>query len=242
MPFHFNTLFKFLLLAVFVVLAGNLRANGVSTLPAQIAANYGIYKGGILIGTVEESFTSDGNSYKIVSETRTAGPLKLLLNDRVTLSSEGRIGSKGLAPSRYDLKRHNDSTKNVSAVFDFGRSRIVSIHHDKTETFDLPADTLDRITAMYQFAFVTPLAPEVSFWMSQGKEAELYHYRKLGEAVIRIGETAYSTVHYARQAEKGRPQVQLWLAKDHHHIPVRMIFEDSRGLSLEQTLLDLRMR
>jgi len=222
------------------LLAGSLHAQTTSASPTQITAHYRIHKSGILIGTVEERFTRDGEFYKIVSETHTAGALKWLLNDQVILSSEGRIGSKGLEPMRYELKRQNDPTKNVSATFARDKNQIISNHHSKTESFVLPPGTLDRISAMYQFAFVSPLTPEVTLWMSQGKGAEQYHYRKQGEPVIKVGAITYATVHYARETRQGGSQAQLWLAKNQHYIPVKLVFEDSHGLSLEQTLVDLR--
>jgi hypothetical protein len=226
-----------LLLAICALSPDSLQAQ---TIPTKIIAHYRIHKSGILIGTVEERFTRDRDSYRVVSETHTAGALKWLLDDQVVLSASGKIGSKGLEPLHYELKRLNDPTKNISATFDQGRKLIISHHHDKTETFDLPPGTLDRISAMYQFVFVAPLTPEVTVWMSQGKEAEQYLYRKLGEPVIKVGDIAYSTVHYARESRPGGPQAQLWLARHQHYLPVRIIFEDSRGLTLEQTLVDLQ--
>ncbi|MEO8100889.1 MAG: DUF3108 domain-containing protein [Betaproteobacteria bacterium] len=231
-----------LLFATCAIFAGHAHCQSLQAGPTQILAHYKIHKSGILIGTVEERLSRDGDTYKIVSETHTAGALKWFLDDQVTLSSEGKVGPNGLEPFRYELKRRNDPTKNVSADFDQSRSKIISNHHNKTETFHLPAGTMDRLSALYQFAFVTTHAPEVTFWMSQGKEAEQYHYRKQGEPVIQVGDTSYPTLHYARVAEKGRPQAQLWLAKDRQFLPVRMIFEDSRGLSLEQTLVDLQIK
>ena len=231
--------YSVVLLATCALISGGLYAQ---TSPTQIVAHYKIQKAGILIGTVEERFNRDGDSYKIVSETHTAGALKWLLDDQVILSSEGKIGPMGLEPFRYELKRLHDPTKNISATFDQARKQIISHHHNKTESFDLPAGTLDRISAMYQFVFVTPLTAEVTVWMSQGKESEQYRYRKVGEPVIRVGDIDYATVHYAREAKPGGPQAQLWLARNRHYIPVRIVFEDSRGLSLEQTLVDLQTK
>ena len=226
-----------LAVTVFALSAGALYAQ---TTPTQIIAHYEIHKGGILVGTVEERFTRDGDAYKIVSETRTAGALKWLLDDQVILSSEGKIGDKGLEPTRYELKRHNDPTKNVSATFVRGKNQILSTHHNKTETFVLPPGTLDRISAMYQFVIVAPLTPEVTFWMSQGKEAEQYHYRRQGEPLIKVGNISYPTVLYARETKQGGSQAQLWLAKNQHYLPVRVVFEDSKGGTLKQTLVDLQ--
>ncbi len=226
-----------LLLAAVAMPAGNLHAKPG---PTAIVAHYKIYKSGILIGAVEERFTREGDTYKVVSETQTAGALKWVLRDRVTLSAEGKVGVQGLEPASYQLKRQNDQKKNISATFERDRAKIVSHHHNKTELFDLPSGTVDRISAMYQFAFDVPLTPEVTFWMSQGKEAEQYRYRKQGEPVIKVGDTTFATVHYVRDIAPGRPQAQLWLAKNRHFLPVRMIFEDSNGLELEQTLVDLQ--
>ena len=234
---HIKSGLNGLLLVACALLAGDLHAQAS---PTQIIAHYKIHKSGILIGTVEERFTRDGDTYKIVSETHTAGALKWFLDDQVTLSSEGKIGSAGLEPSRYALQRRNDPTRNVSATFEYAKKKIISYHHNKTESFALPLGTLDRISAIYQFVIVAPVAPEVTFWMSQGKEAEQYHYRKQGEPVIKVGDITYSTVHYVRETKQGRSQVQLWLAKNQYYMPVRIIFEDSRGMSLEQTLVDLQ--
>lgn len=226
-----------ILLMCWSLLTSTLHANPG---PTQIVAHYKIYKSGIYIGAVEEKFTRAGDDYQIISETQTAGALKWLLRDQVTLRAEGKIGLHSLEPTRYELKRQNDKSKNISATFERGTSRIVSLHHNKTEFFELPAGTLDRISAIYQFMFEPPVAPLVTFWMSRGKEAEQYRYRKQGEPFIKVGDTTYPTVHYAREAAPGRPQAQLWLAKNHYFLPVRMIFEDSHGMSLEQTLVDLR--
>ena len=47
--------------------------------PTSVKATYQVYKAGILIGTIDERFTREGEHYKIVSATETAGPLRLFL-------------------------------------------------------------------------------------------------------------------------------------------------------------------
>lgn len=224
------------------LMASNLHAQSQPTTPTKIVAHYKIHKSGILIGTIEERFSRDGDAYTIVSETQTAGALKWLLNDQLILSSEGKIGASGLVPARYELKRLRDPKRDTSSTFDFAKNRtfLTRPGGGMAESFALPAGTLDRVSAMYQFAFVPPVSPEVSFLMSQGKDAERYVYRKMGEPTVKVGETTYATVHYVRETKPGESNAQLWLAKNRHYLAVRMIFEDSRGLSLEQTLVDLQ--
>ena len=225
------------LLTVWLASAGTLFAQA----PTQVLAYYKIYKSGILIGTVDEQFTRDGDRYRIVSTTQTAGALAWLLRDRLTITSDGRIGSAGLEPALYEFRREKNQAKNLSASFDWDKKQIISRHEGKTENFELPAGTLDRVSAMYQFMFKEPRTSEVITWMSQGKKAEQYRYMKQGEPVMTIGETRYPTVHYARETKPGESRAQLWLAKDRYFIPVKMVFEDSHGIALEQSLVTLHV-
>lgn len=228
---------KIVLLAAWLGSALPLFAQG----PNQVLAFYKIYKSGILIGTVDEKFTRDGDQYRIVSTTQTAGALAWLLRDRLTITSDGRIGGAGLEPALYEFRREKNQAKNLSATFDWEKKQIFSRHDGKTESFDLPAGTLDRVSAMYQFMFREPRTAEVITWMSQGKKAERYRYLKQGDAEVVVGETRFSTVHYARDAQPGESRAQLWLARDRHYIPVKMVFEDSHGVSLEQLLVSLQV-
>lgn len=212
------------------------------SLPSEINATYRIHKSGVLIGTVEEKFLRTGDSYRITSDTRAAGALGLFMRDRITVTAEGRIGETGLSPTQYQFRRQNDAGKNISAQFDWRLGQIISEHDHKTEKFTLPRGTIDRISAMYQFMFVEPRVETLSAWVSGGKRAEEYIYRKKGEPTIRIGNASVDTVHYERDNEPGRAKAQFWLSKNQHYLPVRVIFEDSHGLALEQTLVSLQAK
>ena len=207
--------------------------------PTLVTASYKVYKAGIWIGTIDERFTREGAHYKIVSETETAGPLRLFLRDTLTVTSEGSVNPAGLKPDSYQFARRNDQQKNISAVFAWGKHQIESRHNDESETFTLPEGTQDRISAMYQFMFNIPRATEVSVWMTQGKQAEQYRYRKLGEQVLTVNKENFPTVYYAREAKAGESRVHLWLAKEKYFLPVKIVFEDANGGSLEQMLVAL---
>lgn len=225
------------LLALIGFGTANAAAAAISS-PQTVRASYQIVKAGIVIGTVEETFQREGDRYTIVSNTRTAGPVRLFLKDRLTITATGRIGAGGLEPTAYEFRREKNPNKNINAQFDWAAHRIVSSHNDTTENFDLPAGTLDRVSAMYQFMFAAPRGEQVTTWMSQGKRAEQYVYRKRGESQLRVGDKQFATVHYARDAQAGESRAELWLAKDQFFLPVRMVFDDG-NVSLEQTLVAL---
>ena len=215
-------------------------AHAADPTPTLVKATYKVYKAGIWIGTIDEQFTRDGDRYKIVSVTDTAGPLRIFLRDQLTVTSEGTISASGLRPDSYQFTRRNDQKKNISSVFEWDKQQIVSQHGGESEVFDLPVGTQDRISAMYQFMFNVPRTTEVSVWMSQGKKAERYRYRKLGEPALTVNQESIATVNYEREAKEGESKVNLWLAKRKYYLPVKIIFEDSHGASLEQMLVSLR--
>jgi hypothetical protein len=209
--------------------------------PQAVTLEYRISKSGIAIGNVNESFTRTDDTYRIVSETRTAGPLKFLLKDKLTIVSVGRIGALGLSPTRYEFRRERDQHKNIDAEFDWNARQIVSRQSSTTENFELPEGTLDRVSAMYQFMFAAPATDTVTAWMSQGKKAEQYRYHKVGDETIHLAGRSFATVRYAREVKAGEAKAELWLAKNYRHLPVKMVFVDRNGMSLEQTLVALTL-
>ena len=152
------------------------------------------------------------------------------------------MGSSGLKPARYQFVRRDDQKKNISSEFDWNKQQIISRHAAETETFDLPAGTQDRISAMYQFMFIRPTASEVTVWMSQGKKAEFYRYRKQGEAILTVDGESMPTVYYARDVKAGESKAHLWLAKEKYFLPVKIVFEEGNGSTLEQMLVSIQTR
>jgi hypothetical protein len=214
-------------------------------IPSTIKASYKVYKASIWIGTIDEQFTREGNNYKIVSVTETVGPLRLFLRDTLTVTSIGTIGTSGLKPSSYQFARRNDQKKNIFATFDWDKRQIVSNHNDISETFDLPVGTQDRLSAMYQFMFNIPRTSEVNLWMSQGKKAEHYLYKKIAEPVLTVNQEEITTVYYAREAKTDESKVHLWLgngkdSNSKYHLPVKIVFEDEHGATLTQTMVALQ--
>ena len=223
----------------FAIPAGIPLARADQAAPTSVRASYKVYKAGIWIGTVEEQFSREGDHYKIVSTTDTAGPLRIFLRDRLTVTSEGTVSRAGLKPNSYEFTRRDNQKKNISAAYDWDKQQIHSHHSGEDEVFDLPMGTQDRASAMYQFMFNIPRSTEVSLWMSQGKKAEQYRYLKIDEPVLTINNELFATVYYARDARQGESKAHLWLAKDRYYLPVKIVFEDAHGASLEQLLVAL---
>lgn len=211
--------------------------------PSRIDAEYAISTAGLVIGRVVEHFERDGSRYRIESVTRSEGFLKPLLDETVTLRSEGRVGARGLEPRLFEQRRARDPGRDVRATFDWEAGRMRSEYRGETRTEPLPPGTQDRLSVLYQFMNMGPPADEVRLAMSNGRKVEHYAYRKVGEALLQTPAGELDTLHYERVTESAREsRAELWLARDRHLVPVRILFEDARGLRLEQSLLSLTVR
>jgi hypothetical protein len=210
------------------------------TLPASIRAVYKVYRSGILIGHDEETFERRGDRYKIVSETRADGAIKLFYKDRFVLTSEGRISRDGLQPQFYQSSR-NDPARTVIARFDWKSGQLISERGGNVESFDLPSGTQDRLSSMYQFMVAPPRSDTVTAWMSQGKKPEAYQYVKQGEPQLKTQAGEFDTLHFARAAQPGESRAELWLAKNRYYLPVKIVFADKSG-EFEQLLVELTLQ
>jgi hypothetical protein len=228
-----------------VALASALGAAGspADATPSRIEAEYRITSAGVVVGRVRETYVREGATYRIESVTTSEGPLKRLLDETVTLQSEGRVGPGGLVPLRFEQRRARDGSRDIQATFDWAGSRLRSEYRGEERSEPLPPGTQDRLSVMYQFMNVTIRANDVRVPMSNGRKVELYHYRKVDEPPLATPAGEFATVHFERVPDSpGDAQAQLWLAKDHFHLPVRVVFMDARGLKLDQQLTSLVTR
>lgn len=212
-----------------------------SAAPSRISADYELTNRGLTIGRVSESYVRTGDAYEIESVSRSAGVLKAFFDETITLRSAGRVDAQGLKPLEFSERRTREPKRNVSATFDWQRGVMQSRFRGEVSQHALLPATQDRISMMYQFLHVEPRAGELTLAMTNGRKIERYTYRLVDE--VRIGTPAgeFDTLHYERvRTEPNDRQVEVWLAKAHHNFPVRVVFDDPRGVRVEQVLVALR--
>jgi (2Fe-2S) ferredoxin len=221
-----------------------LRAHGAAlAMPSQIAAEYRLTFTGITIGHVSETYSRTGDRYAIRSVARAEGPLKLFLDDQLTLSSSGRVVASGLQPLEFEQHRASSQRGAVQATFDWDKGVMHSEEYGKRSETPLPEQTQDRISVMYQFMNIPTADATVAMHMSNGRKVELYTYRLVDEPHIATPAGEFDTLHYERVTTGAREsKAQVWLAKDRFNFPVRVVFDDPKGLRVEQTLVGLTAR
>ncbi len=211
--------------------------------PSEINAQYSLTAQGVPIGSVHESFVRKADSYSIESVTRSTGVLKLFFDDQVTLASTGRVVAGGLQPLTFSQHRASTDKGAIRATFDWDRGLMRSEANGKVTEVPLPRGTQDRISIMYQFMNLSPGKDLVTMPMSNGKKVEYYTYRLVDEVALATPAGKFDTLHYERVTEGPKEsRAQVWLARDHFNFPVRLVFDDTKGLRLEQTLVELQAR
>lgn len=230
-------------LAAFVLLL--LCTAARASVPDEIAAEYRLSVGGITVGRVAETFVHKDDRYSIRSVSTPEGPLKIFMDDQLVLESSGKVNAAGLQPLSFAQRRTGNPQRDIRATFDWERGVMHSSTNPTSPPSDvpLPPQTQDRISVMYQFMNLraATAAAQVSMYMSNGRKVELYTYRLVDEARVTTGAGTFDTLHYQRVLDNPKDNhVDVWLARDRFNFPVRVIFDDPKGLRIEQTLVALR--
>lgn len=175
--------------------------------------------------------------YSLTSQMHAKGLLALFVQQRI-LSSEGLVTDKGLQPLSFKYQVQNNQEKSTTTVFDW-QNKTVTFQTSKGEKkVPLPDGAQDLLTFMYQSMFVPPLN-EIKYYVTNGRTMREYDYEFTGEEVIstKIGEL--NTIHLHRTNDDGDEIIDLWLATDYLHLPVKITQTNKKG-SLELYITSLK--
>lgn len=210
--------------------------------PASVQVSYDIYKGGIKIGVIEETYTRDNDRYTLSSTTTPVGILALFKPEKVFVNSSGLVGKQGLKPLRFEHRREQDRSKDSSAEFDWEKGELTQLHQEQRNVVALPEGTQDRLSAMYQFMFLPKSAATVDFPMTNGIRLNNYHYAISRGPKIETPAGNFATLYLDDQPKAGERHTEIWLATQRHNLPCKMVITESNGDQLTQVLSKLQIR
>jgi len=205
--------------------------------PSSVRATYEIYKSGIKIGLIDESYKLDKDRYTLVSTTRATGLLAIFRPGKIVLRSSGLVGTHGLKPLKFSDQREGEEERNRSAEFDWNNMQLTMIHQSERKVVPLPEDTQDRLSAMYQFMFL-PLAKTdlLNFHMTNGGKLDIYNYRITHDQSVTVPLGTFKALYVASVPEANSNRTEIWLAEDHADFPYKMVITDPDGGKLSQVL------
>lgn len=211
--------------------------------PRSISANYNVSLNGLPVAVINEHFASQGNTYRIVSESNTVGVAALFRKQSATLVSTGRLLKTGLRPERFEGHNRGKDSRQVVAVFDWPAERLTLSYDDRTETAALAPGTQDRISLMYQFMFFDfGKLQQFEVAMTNGRKLDQYRYAVTPDAEIDTPLGRIKTLHLVKQREPGEAATEIWLSPQHHFFPVKVLIVETDGSRYEQILTKLDLK
>jgi Protein of unknown function (DUF3108) len=217
-------------------------ASANATPPANVQASYEVFSSGMKIGQIEETYSKSGDHYTLTSTTTPLGLLAVFKPEKIFISSSGLIVKQGLRPQRFIHKRGNDANKEVSAEFDWQTQQLtLMIHQTQRTPIALPDGTQDRLSAMYQFMFLTlDNLATIDFAMTNGNKLDNYHYAIGSRQKLDTPAGKFDSVYLDSQARPGESRTEIWLATQHANLPCKMIITEANGDQFTQILSGLK--
>ncbi|MXS85667.1 DUF3108 domain-containing protein [Nitrosomonas sp. HPC101] len=171
--------------------------------------------------------------YTLDSEISASGLLKLVKRGSIIRHSEGTIiPNKGMQPLHFSDQRGEKPARTVE--FDWNEARIIYRRKGQEITENLPEGTLDELSVAYHFIFTAPPQQTVSIHETDYRVLHLVRYAVTQETLdTPIGKLA--TIVLTKQQEPGDSfRKKIWLATDHHMLPVRIISTEKHGMEVDQ--------
>lgn len=205
--------------------------------PDSVQASYDVYRDGMKVGEIKETYKRDNGRYTLSSTTTPTGLLAVLKPDRIFIESTGLLSRTGLQPEHFTHRREHNETKDSRADFDWPGSHLTLTQQAQHTVLDLPEGTQDRLSAMYQFMFL-PLqnAAMIEFTMTNGSKLDHYRYAVSPGPKLKTPAGEFRTLYLDNQAKPGENRTEIWLAVQHHNLPCKMVITDADGEQLTQVL------
>ncbi len=204
--------------------------------PSSIQLGYDIYKDSLHIGHIDETYTRDKDGYTLNSTTTPLGLLAVFKPEKIFMHSSGQVNSRGLRPWSFRQQREGDTENR--ADFDWSAGKLTLSQGSQSSELPLPEATQDRLSAMYQFMFLS-LHETVDFPMTNGRKLDSYHYGIIRTEKLKTALGELDTLYLDSQPKPGESRTEIWLATKHHALPCKMIITDADGGRLTQILSTL---
>lgn len=197
------------------------------------------------VGQTIQTWQVDSGRYQISSRSETTGLADLLRSQHRAYSSRGTLTEDGLRPEAFTMNRNRGRGRpleEASARFLWERGTLVLGPPAKEREERLPPGSQDLMSFMYQLAIAPPAPGRLQMSVTNGTRVEIYVLEVLREQKMEtpLGELRVLPVRQVRTP--GEESIDVWLAVEYRHLPVRIRFHDRDGLpSGEQIVTEIRL-
>ena len=215
------------------------------SLPRRGRITYSVFygDGGMPVGQVVQTWEAGREEYRILSEAETSGVVELFRPQRLRYLSEGAITAGGLQPHAFLMSRtRRGQTEVAEARFDWGARSLAYGVSRQPRSAPLPPDAQDFMSFIYQFVLLPPAAGRHRVPITTGSRFEVYEIDVGAEETIETPLGALRALPVKQVPRPGAESVQIWLASEYRHLPVKIRHYDREGrFSGEQVVTEIRL-
>ena len=214
----------------------------VLSAPQSVHAQYAVSLNATPVGVMQDVFEMRDGRYSIVSETHATGVLALVQRRPARVTSNGEVDRAGLRPLAFEATRGNSDARRVRADFDWTAQTLTLSHDGRSETAALPPGAQDRLSVMYQFLFLNAdQVRDLKFAMTNGRKIDQYRYTISPDTALDTPMGRLAVIHLIKQRAPGDTATEIWLAREHAMLPVKMRIIEDDGSRYEQVIIKIDM-
>lgn len=204
---------------------------------------YRVYRGeqGMLVGKTTHKWHAAKNQYLLTSSTEATGLFSLFFGGRYILTSRGELSPHGLKPISFWIQRGQSGARAEFAEFDWSAKTLQYGKYDEHQSVALNQGTQDQLSVFYQLALTAPHSGRIQLALTTGRKFNQYEYQVIGEETIDTPLGPLKTQHLARVVQEAGGNADIWLAVDHHYLPVRFKLASQKGEILDHVIAELHV-
>ena len=177
------------------------RVELIENAPMKVEMTIAVEAKGLTVGEGRDVFEHDGETYRVVSEARTAGFARVLKRIDERRESRGQVTEDGVRPEVFRQERTGKAPK--SAQFDWHARKLRLSEGDDVETVALPDRTLDQTSLPYAFVFAEPpRGGAFKVNVTDGRRLTEYEVAFVGQEKLRSRLGDVKALHY-RKIQRG---------------------------------------
>ena len=211
--------------------------------PKQFELVYTVYRGeqGMVVGKTTHKWRTANNQYLLTSSSEATGLFSLFFSGRYRLTSRGELNEFGLKPISFWIQRGQNGERTESAEFDWEAKSLQYGKQGDLRNAALDAGTQDQLSVLYHLALTAPHSGRFRLALTTGRKFNQYEYQLIGEETLDTPLGSLKTQHLARVVQDTGSKSDIWLAVDHHYLPVRLKFSAQGGEILDHVIAEIRV-
>ena len=195
------------------------------------------------VGRTTQTWKIEGTRYQLASRSETTGLIDLIRSQHRTYLSRGELTPSGLKPEVFLMSRDRGrGTEEARARFDWRNASVTLGPVTAQRTQALPHGAQDLLSFIYQLAIDPPPVGRRNVSITNGNRLDTYILDVLPEEKIETPLGVLRTLPIRQVRAPGIESVDVWLALEYRHLPVRVLFYGRDGEPAgEQIVSEIRL-